>query len=63
MLEESQIVFHMDLEDEEIILPSVQSGLRNGHRDWNGKNQQEDGHSGSGDGMLPRLGPASTPCG
>lgn len=40
MLEESQVVFHVDLEDEEIILPSAQGGLRDGHRDWNGKSQQ-----------------------
>lgn len=47
----------MNLEDEEIILPSAQGGLRDGRMDWNGKNRQGGvGIPGVGDGMLQRLG-------
>lgn len=36
MLEESQVEFHIDLEDEEIILPSAQGSLWDGWMDWVG---------------------------
>ena len=51
MLEESQVDFHTDLEDEEIILPRTQGGLRDGQTDWSGKNWQGVSVPGGGDGM------------
>lgn len=51
MLEESQVEFHIDLEDEEIILPSAQGSLWDGWMDWVGRNQEGGGHSGEGDGI------------
>lgn len=62
MLEESQVVFHVDLEDEEI-LPSAQRWPEGWTQGLEWQKPARSGHSGRGDGMLLRLGPASAPCG
>lgn len=59
MLEELQVEFHVDLGDEEIILPSAQGSLWDGWMDWVGRNQEGGGHSGGGDGMCKSWRPAS----